>query len=93
MFELDEDKRITMHEIQGHPWFTTPLTEEYRTAMNDILAEQKKLDYLMRRHGVRCTAIISVHKCCTQHVCYTYLVYLVYIICLVYLVIYRAYIE
>lgn len=84
IFELDEDKRITMQEIKSHDWFTTPLTEEHRAAMNDILSEQMRLDYLARRHGVRghscmccLTTLLRSDRCTT-------LLYITwYIVCLV----------
>lgn len=84
IFELDEDKRITMQEIKSHDWFTTPLTDEHRDAMNDILPEQMKLDYLVRRHGVRChscmcclTTLLRPDRCTTS----LYIAW--YIVCLV----------
>jgi hypothetical protein len=61
LFELDEDKRITMQEIKQHPSFTTPLTEKFQAAMNDILSEQMKLDYIVRRHGV-CFHVLVLHR-------------------------------
>lgn len=44
IFEVDEALRITIPEIQAHPWYTEPLLPCYRAAEAQIAKEQAHLE-------------------------------------------------
>lgn len=44
MFEVRQDKRISVDEIKGHPWVTKPLAPKYAAALQRLAAEQADVD-------------------------------------------------
>ena len=50
IFVIDEKKRITVQEIQGHPWYQRPLLPKYAAAEAEIASRQRQVeDYIRRR--------------------------------------------
>lgn len=50
MFELDEDKRITMQGIKQHPWFCKPLPPLYAHALEQLNREQQQINQQVGLH-------------------------------------------
>lgn len=44
MFELDEDMRIDVKGIRGHPWFSSPMRPEFQEATRKMEADQEEID-------------------------------------------------
>ena len=45
IFQVDEAKRITVAQIQEHPWYNVPLLRSYAAAEAQIGREQALLDF------------------------------------------------
>ena len=44
IFVIDESARITLKGIQEHPWYNTPLDDQYSAAYKQFRAEQADKD-------------------------------------------------
>eukprot|EP01026_Neomeris_dumetosa_P041995 TRINITY_DN34879_c0_g1_i2.p1 TRINITY_DN34879_c0_g1~~TRINITY_DN34879_c0_g1_i2.p1 ORF type:complete len:419 (+),score=37.78 TRINITY_DN34879_c0_g1_i2:178-1434(+) len=47
IFQLDETRRLTIPEIKQHPWYNKPLPPLLQVALDQLIAEQRKLDRLV----------------------------------------------
>eukprot|EP01025_Chloroclados_australasicus_P047534 TRINITY_DN533_c0_g1_i1.p1 TRINITY_DN533_c0_g1~~TRINITY_DN533_c0_g1_i1.p1 ORF type:complete len:422 (-),score=65.27 TRINITY_DN533_c0_g1_i1:537-1802(-) len=48
IFQLDENRRISVQEIKSHPWYVKPLAPEYQAAWEDIQRRQKRIDKMVK---------------------------------------------
>ncbi|KAI8469214.1 MAG: kinase-like domain-containing protein [Monoraphidium minutum] len=44
MFELEEDKRVSVTDITEHPWFNRPLPPLYEGALHELAVQQAAID-------------------------------------------------
>ena len=71
---IDEKKRITVPEIQEHPWYGRPLLPKYAAAEAQICARQRQVEEYIRRRDLnivraprgtppKCPSYSTLHGC------------------------------
>ena len=44
IFQVDPKQRITLQDIQKHPWYTAALSSSYQGSWNQLEQEQQRVD-------------------------------------------------
>ena len=52
IFHINEDERITVAEIEEHPWFRAPLSQRYAEAESKMITCQAAIDRHKASHPV-----------------------------------------